>query len=213
MSSNNNISKDFAELKAIMDNYAAYSLKTQQEVEDQLNNYRYEQGERVIESYKNAYESAMKDGENRVNKYKEKDAEKTAKAQAKINQKYAKQIAAAKTAEDKKRLQEQQDAELKAVEEKYKKERGLSAEARAARDIRDENAKEITNALKDGNLLDISDSLKEAFSDGSGFSSLASALSDFTASLNSEIESIAKRRSNIDTRLQGSKNSTVAGSY
>ena len=208
-----NITKDFDALKAMMDNYASYSFDLQKNVEDKLNDYRYEAGERQINAYTDTYYQSLYAAENRINKYKQQDAEKLAKKQAQINKKYDKQIAAAKTEAEKKALQERQSAELKAAEEKSKYVRGLDAEHRAAKEQRDEEASAISKALKDGNLLDLSDSLKEAFSDGSGFSSLAAALSDFTASLNTEIESIAKRKSSIDTRLQGSKNSTVAGSY
>lgn len=208
-----NITKDFEALKAMMDNYASYSFDLQKNVEDKLNEYRYDTGKRQIQAYTDAYYQSLYANEDRINKYKQQDAEKLAKKQAQINKKYDKQITAAKTETEKKALKERQSAELKAAEEKAKYVRGLDAEARAAKEQRDEEAGAISKALKDGNLLDLSDSLKEAFSDGNGFSSLAAALSDFTASLNTEIESIAKRKSSIDTRLQGSKNDTVAGSY
>lgn len=209
-----NITKDFEALKAMMDNYASYSFDLQKNVEDKLNEYRCNAGEDQIRAYTDTYYKSLYAAEDRINKYKQQDAEKLAKKQAQINQKYDKKIAAAKTAEEKKALQEKQSAELKAAQENAKKVRGLTAEARAAKEQREEEAGAISKALKDGNLLDLSDSLKAAFNDdGSGFGALASALSDFTASLNTEIESIAKRKSSIDTRLQGSKNNTVAGSY
>lgn len=215
----NGLKQDFADLKAIMDNFSQYSLDKQKETEQKITEFKRQQNKEVVEAYDYAYSNQLEKSEKRLNEFRKKDAEKTAKAQAKIQEKYKKKIEDTTDANEKKRLEAQQKKELEAVEKKHKYQSKLDkllakdAESRANAQARDEHGNDIYSAIKNGNLKELASSVADAFSDGVGLSSLTSALATYTQALNGTITQIASKKSSIDTRLQGSKNATSAGSY
>jgi len=201
------------------------------ELENKLLALRLSNVQKLINA-KEAYEKAGFDKIAKLNLlYTEKDVAMAKKAiKAKMALKLEEQKKANKLdAAAEKRIKATYDAELKAIDTRYEKEKKIAEKIheRALKNIAAENAARAAGELKAGlfgkgkSIGERKQAVYDAFhqnSDGSlnmraGLATLANALSDLTKQLDNTIENIAGKKGAIDTRLQGWGGKTRAGSY
>ena len=236
------ISQSFADLKKLMADEVAFEKKIAEEIETNRNAIR-EKGAKerylIFKEYalKEANEAIQRE-ENAVNAAVKAELDKS-----KELEKLRKRLKKAKTKDEQEEIQKAIQAEVKAVAKKYKdlekldekskkrldqakkkQEREAKAEqARKDREYTQKQSMALNEALfgKGVSLQDRGRAISKAFhqnEDGSlnmaaGLATMANAVSDFAKQLNGQINAIAGYKTAIDTRLQGSKMSTVKGLF
>lgn len=189
-------------------------------VEELLNNSAEQEKRRALASYefevgliqkKIDYETTLEERLAKAGKTRDyaahKEKIKALEAESKTANKARQKQIAAEIKDEQKKLDKI---------EKYKDKLRIKDAAKARKQTADEFSR--------GNLATKLSVLSDAWKEGAGgtkgaslanaLSTLASGLGDMIAQLDSQIDSIAGKKSAIDTRLQGSKNSrNYAGSY
>jgi len=207
------------------------------DLENKLFELRLSNAQKLIQAKEN-YEKAGLDKIAKLNLlYTDKDVEaakKAAKAKIELQIREERKAQGKKptgklTKAEKDIIKAKQEAEEKAIDARYEKEKKIAAKIhkQAQKDIAAENAARASSELKSGlfgkgkSLADRKQALYNAFhqnSDGSkntlaGLATLTNALSDLTKQLDSKIEYIAGKKSAIDTRLHGWGGKRKLGSY
>ena len=236
------ISQSFADLKKLMADEVAFEKKIAEEIEAERNSIR-EKGAKerynIFKEYalKEANENLKKE-ENALNA-----AIQAELAKNKELDKLKKQLDKTTDKNKQDNLKKQIAAEIKATAQKYKDIENLDAQskkhleqakkkqekadkaeqAKKDREYTKQQSQVLGNAMfgKGMSLSERAGAISSAFhqnADGSlnmaaGLATMANAISDFAKQLNSQIETIAGYKTAIDTRLQGSKMSTVKGLF
>lgn len=232
------ISQSFADLKKLLTDEVAFEKSIAEEIEKNRNDIR-ERG--LKERYSMAKEYAMKGINDEIKK--EEDAiNAVVKAELGKNKKLTelrKQLAKETDANKQKELRKQIADEIKATTKKYQdldkldKKTREEAQKKIAKEKkkqenkeRSEYSKKKADDLRKNFKQDPAKALKDAFHDKDGnfnfkeglgnmLNAGLSALADFAAQLNGQIQTIAGYKTSIDTRLQGlnSKYASSNGSY
>ncbi len=210
-------------------------LAKEQEMENTLFQLRLSHAEALAQKKKDQEKTIMKimvDQDRIVNETDFKNQKKTLETKAKLELQLAlkgeKTLTKAKKDQLKKEAAEKLNADLKNLEKHYAADKKYreKLEKQITNERKMELAKENSAALKTGlfgsgkTLSQRRDALRTAYTNdkgerdwSKGLSATLGALSDLTTQLDQQINSIAGRKSIIDTRLQGSKNKTRLGSY
>ena len=219
------LKETFDDIKSLMQMSAEELTALQKKGVDEWISYQSRKLQQEADTYADEYAKAMMGSNDRINKYQEQERNKAikkrAKATAKEDQEYKKKTANLdKNSPEFKLLENQHLQKLKYIEEESAAELEAAnevAKQKAAIESRDENASNISSALSSGNIKKLKEAIKQAQEDDEDGDNAKqtglAAIADFADTLKSTINEVASYKSAIDTRLQGSTRSRVAGSY
>lgn len=239
---NNAAIKEKAEYYKKINQISRRTLESEKEAIIEIYNLRYEKAKKqadawyelqknVVDKYQSlitiANQEEFEDRKEKLAQYYEEKlaAEEAAFAKA-SGRRNVSDLTKAEKERIKKAVKAEEDLKMKSLEKQFKQSQKLQKRAQvdeAATKNRETAIKEATENLffdKDKSASERRRAFKELTSDENGkfnkwaaLSSLTSVFSDIASKLEEAIDKVASTKTEIDTRLQGSKNSTVDGSY
>ena len=217
MAGKKTLSEEYAQIKEAELDAVRFKADAEEEYRKKNEEARMQSTVNAAEHYKKIYAEADSAINKRAAELKDKSAEKAAKKAFAVDQKYDKKKQALQS-----KLDQETDADKKAALQ-AEIDAVDAAHSKKLKNIQEEFVKEQENAEtlaafqeklgglgKAGEALS---SLIDSAENGTFLQDTTSAIADFATSLKGSINEIASFKTSIDTRLQGSKNSTKGGSY